>query len=83
MLAQHASHQAAQIARALCVDVAEHSPQPRLLADPDSLAYRAQIADAPVDGAEVTIVRVVDPVERRGDPRQLDDLLGGGVVGGT
>ena len=31
-------------------------------------------------GAEVAIVRVVDAVERRGDPRQLDDLLGGRVV---
>ena len=63
--------------------MAEDDARPCLFTDPDRLTYRVEIADPPVAGAEVTIVCVVDTVERRGDPRQLDDLLGGRVVSGN
>ena len=67
---------AAVVARPLRVEVAENDAHPCVFTDPDRLTYRVEIADAPVAGAEVAIVCVVDTVERRGDPRQLDDLLG-------
>ena len=68
------------VARALRVEVAEDDADARFFPDPDRLAYRAEKTDTPVAGAEVAIVGVVDAVERRRAPCQLDDLLGGRVV---
>jgi len=65
---------------ALRVEVAEDDPRARLLADPDRLADGAQVADALVAGAEVAVVRVVDPVVLGRHLRDRNDLVGRCVV---
>ena len=71
----------AVVVRALGVEMAENDLRPGFLPDPDPLCDRFQVSERRVCRAEVPVVGIVDrPRVLRGDPVELDHLLGLGVV---